>query len=195
MIIKIKRQAAPDTAPYYSIAEYSGDGSISVADWLSAANADSFSADRIAGDCACLERRCGACAMRINGRPALACAVLLRDAVRGGETVIEPLEKFPVIKDLAVDRSAMFAPGADRGVTAPNGRLKFSSAQCLMCGCCLDICPVYSAGGSFLGAAGIVHKYLAGTLSSADLSPCLRCFACIRVCPQGIPIRDIFDTV
>lgn len=29
------------------------------------------------GDCACLEKKCGACAMVVSGRPALACAVSL----------------------------------------------------------------------------------------------------------------------
>ena len=52
-------------------------------------------------------RKCGACAMRINGLPRLACSVFLRDC-KGSVVTLEPLSKFPLVKDLVVDRSVIF---------------------------------------------------------------------------------------
>jgi succinate dehydrogenase / fumarate reductase, iron-sulfur subunit len=60
----------------------------------------------IAYDSNCLEEVCGSCAMRINGKAAMACSSLvdkLKQPVR-----LEPLSRFPVIRDLAVDRSVLF---------------------------------------------------------------------------------------
>ncbi|HET9399368.1 MAG TPA: 2Fe-2S iron-sulfur cluster-binding protein, partial [Candidatus Acidoferrales bacterium] len=57
-------------------------------------------------DSNCLEEVCGSCAMVINGRVRMACSALvdqLEQPIR-----IEPMTKFPVVRDLAVDRSVMF---------------------------------------------------------------------------------------
>src|ERR1035437_8243393 len=57
-------------------------------------------------DSNCLEEVCGSCAMRINGRAAMACSSLidkLEQPIR-----LEPLSRFPVVRDLAVDRRVLF---------------------------------------------------------------------------------------
>src|SRR6266705_342316 len=57
-------------------------------------------------DRACLEEVCGSCAMRINGVSRMACTALidtLEQPIR-----LEPLGKFPVLRDLAVDRGQIF---------------------------------------------------------------------------------------
>ena len=57
-------------------------------------------------DRACLEEVCGSCAMRINGVSRMACTALvdqLEQPIR-----LEPMAKFPVLRDLAVDRQPMF---------------------------------------------------------------------------------------
>src|SRR6266702_5773976 len=57
-------------------------------------------------DSNCLEEVCGSCAMLINGKARMACSALvdhLEQPIR-----IEPLSKFPVVRDLSVDRSFMF---------------------------------------------------------------------------------------
>ena len=59
----------------------------------------------IVWQCSCLQKKCGACAMVINGRPGLACARKLSEC--GNVVRIEPLHKFPVVEDLMVDRSIM----------------------------------------------------------------------------------------
>ena len=54
----------------------------------------------------CLEEVCGSCTMVINGRVRQACTQLAEGLNR--PATIEPMSKFPVIRDLWVDRSKMF---------------------------------------------------------------------------------------
>src|SRR5947207_12816503 len=57
-------------------------------------------------DRACLEEVCGSCAMRVNGVARMACTALI-DALEQ-PIRLEPMAKFPVRRDLAVDRQPMF---------------------------------------------------------------------------------------
>ncbi len=50
---------------------------------------------------------CGSCAMKINGRCALACQRLVKD-YEAGEILLEPLPSFRVLKDLIVDLDPFF---------------------------------------------------------------------------------------
>src|SRR5258707_9747410 len=54
-------------------------------------------------DSNCLEEICGSCAMLINGRARMACSALLDQLDK--PIKLEPFSKFPVVRDLAVDRS------------------------------------------------------------------------------------------
>ncbi|MDN8878237.1 2Fe-2S iron-sulfur cluster-binding protein, partial [Staphylococcus aureus] len=57
-------------------------------------------------DMKCLEEVCGACSMVINGRARQSCSEIvdqLEQPIR-----LEPMNTFPVIRDLQVDRSRMF---------------------------------------------------------------------------------------
>src|ERR1700732_1996287 len=57
-------------------------------------------------DSNCLEEVCGSCAMLINGKARMACSALVDQL---DETIrIEPMTKFPVVRDLSVDRQFMF---------------------------------------------------------------------------------------
>ena len=57
-------------------------------------------------DCNCLEEVCGACSMVVNGRVRQACSALIDHLAQ--PIVLEPMSKFPLIRDLMVDRSRMF---------------------------------------------------------------------------------------
>src|SRR5262245_34796353 len=60
-------------------------------------------------EAACLEEVCGSCTMVINGRVRQACSALVDQVAPKGEVItIEPMSKFPVERDLVVDRSRMF---------------------------------------------------------------------------------------
>lgn len=113
-------------------------------------------------DCNCLEEVCGACTMVINGRVRQACSALVDDleANDAGEIELEPMTKFPVLRDLMVDRTRMFrglkrvkawipvdgyheaGPGP---VQSPaNQQESYPLSECMTCGCCMEVCPQYS---------------------------------------------------
>ncbi len=57
-------------------------------------------------DCNCLEEVCGACTMIGNGRVRQACTALADELEQPIQ--LEPMSKFPVLRDLSLDRSRMF---------------------------------------------------------------------------------------
>ena len=65
----------------------------------------------IAIRCSCRAAICGSCAVRINGKTALACNTQLGDAQakagEGNPILVEPMNNMPVIKDLIVDMDAV----------------------------------------------------------------------------------------
>ena len=68
--------------------------------------ADGKETTPIAYDSNCLEEVCGSCSMRINGKARMACSALVDKLEQ--PIKLEPLSKFPVVRDLAVDRSVLF---------------------------------------------------------------------------------------
>ena len=109
--LDIKRQNNPNSEPYREEFELRWRPGMNVISALMDIAIDPV--DRrgkrtmpIAYDSNCLEEVCGSCAMRINGRGAMACSSLidkLEQPIR-----LEPLSRFPVIRDLTVDRSVLF---------------------------------------------------------------------------------------
>lgn len=116
----------------------------------------------VAWDCNCLEEVCGACTMVINGRVRQACSALVDNLARNdaGEIELEPLSKFPIIRDLVVDRSRMFhalkrvrawIPAEGYHDAGPGPRQSpgdqeeaYPLSTCMTCGCCLEACPQYT---------------------------------------------------
>ena len=158
-------------------------------------------------ECSCLQEKCGACAMRINGTPTLACAYKLSDAK--GDAKLEPLRKFPVIADLKVDRSVLheslremklwLSENAD--INADEEDI-YEGMRCLQCGCCLEVCPNYYAGGDFAGMAGMSpasrviaqetdrekYKEDKKIYSKKIYEGCGKSLACRNICPAHIDI-------
>src|SRR6476661_2141039 len=57
-------------------------------------------------EAACLEEVCGSCTMIVNGRVRQACTALIDQIAKPGEPVtLEPMTKFPLVRDLIVDRA------------------------------------------------------------------------------------------
>lgn len=127
-----------------------------------------------AWDAHCLEGSCGGCTVRANGRAVLACTTRIEDVVdRRGRLTLGPLEVFPVVRDLVVDRSAR---DRDLDAIAREARTAQSEAgllaidapaaaahraglhACIDCGACLDACPEASLAGGFVGAEAIVRN-------------------------------------
>lgn len=131
--------------------------------------------DPVAWDCSCLEEVCGACTMVVNGRPRQSCSALV-DRLPEGVITLEPLTKFPVVRDLVVDRRPMFeslkkvkawipidgtydlGPGPRIPETEREAAYHFS--QCMTCGCCMEACPQYNDRSPFVGPAPLAQVRL-----------------------------------
>lgn len=116
----------------------------------------------VAWECNCLEEVCGACTMVINGRVRQSCSALVDRLLEDQPGVIElqPMSKFPVIRDLVVDRTRLFRALQKAHAWIPvdgyhhlgPGPLQSREDQensypltlCMSCGCCLDACPQYA---------------------------------------------------
>lgn len=217
--IQIKRQNSSDESSYWQSFEYESDGSDSVASILRNLNnripltdINGKECTPIEFDCGCLVRKCGACAMVINNKPGLACSTFLENL--DSQTVkIEPLSKFPVVRDLKVDRSQLFDHLKDMEIwleekqdgIVDNNRT-FQSSKCLMCGCCLEICPNYSGETNFYGALASVNasriinqekksdhlKKVNKSYEKHYFNGCGKSLSCQNICPANIPIDELF---
>ena len=125
-------------------------------------------------DCNCLEEVCGACTMVINGRARQSCSTLVHELERDGfgtpanPIVLEPMSKFPVVRDLWVDRQRMFdnlikikgwvpidgthSLGAGPTESPDAQELRYGLSRCMTCGCCLEACPQFTLDNDFIGA-------------------------------------------
>ncbi|HEY3321451.1 MAG TPA: succinate dehydrogenase iron-sulfur subunit [Planctomycetota bacterium] len=125
-------------------------------------------------DCSCLEEVCGACSMLVNGKARQACTALVDKLEH--PISLAPLTKFPIVRDLAVDRSFMFenlkkvkawVPIDGTYNLGPGPRLSFDESleryvysKCMTCGCCLESCPQVHGKSTFMGAAPIAQVKL-----------------------------------
>lgn len=210
----VKRCSSPNAASHLQTFIYNGDENITVADWLTEVNRSMVKSDRIAWECGCMEKKCGACAMLINGYPRLACSIFLKDAVKHGKIFLEPLSKFPLVKDLVTDRSFMFeilntmrvwTQEKSQSSYGQDYDLQYKSGLCLQCGCCLEVCPNFLAGLTFGGAAAMVEAYKAIEQNEQDshrsdmieayrshfFSGCGQSLSCRKVCPINLPLDEI----
>lgn len=136
-------------------------------------------------DSGCLEEVCGACTMVINGRVRQSCSCLIDQAAPNDGDVItlEPMSKFPVLRDLWVDRSRLFhslsrvkgwvpIDGTHDLGTGPAERpqeqeVRYVLSECMSCGCCLEACPQFNLEAdeghwdtAFIGAHAISQARL-----------------------------------
>ena len=60
-------------------------------------------------DSGCLEEVCGACTMVINGKVRQSCSALVDKLTENGQPItLEPMSKFPILRDLFVNRQRLF---------------------------------------------------------------------------------------
>ena len=130
----------------------------------------------VAWDCNCLEEVCGACTMIINRKPRQSCSALIEKLDQPVE--LRPLTKFPLVRDLVVDRQRMFdalvhvrawVPIDGTHDLGPGPRVDpatqergYSFARCMTCGCCMEACPQYGPGRLFIGPAPLTQVELHG---------------------------------
>jgi succinate dehydrogenase / fumarate reductase iron-sulfur subunit len=170
----------------------------------------------------CAHGVCGSDAMRINGKCALACQKLVKDC-EGSEITIEPLPTFTVLKDLIVDLTPFFErvewirpyliagdPPEKERIQLPADRAKMAeSIRCILCACCMGVCPVENANERFLGPAPLVQAFRrifdsrdlekAQRLEQVDYEngapACENYFECTRACPKEIPVTKEINTI
>ncbi len=136
-------------------------------------------------DSGCLEEVCGACTMVINGSVRQSCSCLIDEyAPRDGDTLtLEPMSKFPVIRDLWVDRARLFhslkrvnawvpidstaSLGAGPREDQDTQSTRYAISECMSCGCCLEACPQFMLepdasewDSAFIGAHAIAQARL-----------------------------------
>jgi succinate dehydrogenase / fumarate reductase iron-sulfur subunit len=165
--VRILRQDGPGKASYwqrYRVAYQPEMNVISVLQRIAAQakTIDDRPTSPVAWDCNCLEEVCGACTMVINGRVRQACSALVDRLLEDNPEQIElrPMTKFPVVRDLVVDRSRLFnalkrvrawvdvdgyydmGPGPRQA--QQDQEANYPLSQCMSCGCCLDACPQYT---------------------------------------------------
>ncbi|MCR4611720.1 MAG: 4Fe-4S dicluster domain-containing protein [Lachnospiraceae bacterium] len=163
----------------------------------------------------CMQKKCGACAMVINKRPMLACDAFLNNVQINGHIRLEPLKKFPVVRDLIVDRSIMmenlkavriWAKQENITLDEETVHISYEAATCLQCGCCLEVCPNFVSGDDFVGAAGFVpagrlltqmtvddRQELADSYKKHVYKTCAKSLACNDICPAGIDIEHVLS--
>ena len=217
--LDILRQESPGSEPYLQSIVYSTDDlNATVASALAEINLRGFSdtngrpVGEIAFEHSCLQKKCGACAIVIGGTPRLACGARLSEFEKSGSLEIRPLRKFPVVRDLIVDRSVMFDDlreirlWAETELAPPDKTddIAYEASRCLQCGCCLEVCPNFYPGGRFMGMAAAVPSSrlieqlgrkergeLARAYSRHFYSGCGKSLACRSICPAGIDIEGL----
>lgn len=165
----------------------------------------------------CSVKRCGSCAVTVNGSPALACWEPAPD-----EMTVEPLRGFPVIRDLVTAREpfdeglaridpllerrgeyAGFPEPLSHAVMARSSSLR----DCIQCLACHAACPVVAEPGSGFGGPALLVALAELALDPRDgadrtrvaheqlgVFKCVSCYECERVCPMEIPVvRDAIE--
>lgn len=164
--VRVLRQLSPDAPPHWEAFRLSYEPGLNVTSILQKIAAHPLTtADQavspVAYEANCLEEVCGACTMLINGRVRQACSALVDRLLvdRPEQIELRPLMKFPVVRDLVVNRDRLFRALEklhcwievdgyfDRGPAprqTPNRQQQaYPLSTCISCGCCLEACPQY----------------------------------------------------
>jgi succinate dehydrogenase and fumarate reductase iron-sulfur protein len=219
--LKIKRQASPEDKPYwerYSM-DYGEDDT--VLSLLIRLENPAIASNPVHHECNCREEICGICSIRINSIPRLACSTKIIDlpkSSQGKPIVLEPLEKFPVIKDLTVDRSridhsltrvknwveagSLF--GSEVSYSQAVQQEMYSYSKCINCGSCYDACPRTGKvekryiGPSAIARVVTMNDHPLGKENDAErlkvisekdgVTACGKAMVCEKVCPKNLPL-------
>ena len=176
----------------------------------------------------CREGICGTCGFTVNGIPhgkekgTAVCQLHMRKFEDGDHITVEPFRAaaFPVIRDLAIDRSALDRIVESGGfISAPTGSapdgnaipvpksdadLAMDAAACIGCGACVAACP--NASAMLFTAAKVSHLGLLpqgqperesrvlGMVAQMDaegFGTCTNHYECEAACPKSISVEFI----
>jgi succinate dehydrogenase / fumarate reductase iron-sulfur subunit len=185
-VVHIQRQDDPDSGTYrqtFRIAYEVGMNITTVLQRIAAqpVTDEGEQTTPVAYDACCLEEVCGACTMVINGHVRQACSALVENLLKEApEITLQPMTKFPVIRDLFVNRARLFnalrrskawAPVDgywDRGsgplMSPADQEQAYPLSRCMSCGCCLEACPQYNEKDDFIGPHAISQIIMYNTV-------------------------------
>jgi len=124
----------------------------------------------------CRQASCGSCGMIINGKPKLACFTKISE-LNSNIITVEPMNNFPIIRDLAVKFEKMFdihhkiKPYIIRDDVELESNTKeflqspkeveqyIQFANCIKCGLCNSACPTMATDSSFVGPQALAQAY------------------------------------
>jgi fumarate reductase iron-sulfur subunit len=162
---------------------------------------------------------CGSCGAMLNGVPKLGCEHFLRDFYPG-PLRIEPLNHFPIVRDLAIDQTDflrklesvkpyLIGEPPAKGTHQQTPRQMdeyYQYSQCINCLLCYAACPQYGLNDKFTGPAALalLHRYNADSRDKGKeermavvnqedgVWGCTLVGYCSEVCPKGVdPARAV----
>ena len=177
-----------------------------------------------AGDLAvrwnCKAGKCGSCSAEVNGKPRLMCMTRLSDLPLDAPVTVEPIQTFPIVRDLVTDvswnyevkqRIKKFKP---RPPDAPDGTWRMAQTdvdrvqefrKCIECFLCQDVCHVlreHHMHKQFLGPRHLIYvaalemhpldteDRLSDLKHGDGIGYCNITKCCTNVCPEEITITD-----
>jgi len=177
-----------------------------------------------AGDLAvrwnCKAGKCGSCSAEINGKPKLMCMTRMDELPEGKPITLEPMQAFPVVKDLVCDVSWNYEvkrrikPFNPRQPDAEDGTYRMDQddvervqefRKCIECFLCQDVCHVlrdHHKHDAFIGPRHFVHmaalemhpldteSRLEKLRDEDGIGYCNITKCCTKVCPEHITITD-----
>lgn len=177
--LRIKRQDRPDSKPYweeFSLPYLPQSNVISVLQDIqkNPINKKGEQVQPVTWDFACCEEICGSCTMVINGHVRQACSAIIDNLHQ--PIKLEPMSKFPIVRDLQVDRSRMFETlkkikgwvpvdglndlGPGEKILPKHQQIAYKLSTCFTCGSCVQACPQFSKDNDFIGAFAISQARL-----------------------------------
>jgi succinate dehydrogenase / fumarate reductase, iron-sulfur subunit len=168
----------------------------------------------------CKAGKCGSCSAEVNGIPKLMCMTRMSDLPLDEPVTVEPMQTFPVIKDLVTDVSWNYEqkkrvkPFAPRKPDADDGTWRMAQAdvdrvqefrKCIECYLCQDVCHVlrdHHKHDEFIGPRFLIHvaalemhpldtgERLPELKREHGIGYCNITKCCTKVCPEHITITD-----
>ena len=167
LTLRIQRTNSEDGKPRYQTYQLQAGPIMRFVDLLRMINDDQDPS--LTWNSSCEHGQCGTCSMRINGRPMLACELLVENGVEMFNTTtftLEPLQVATVVRDLVVDSDEAYErvnrvkpyiidplpPGKDgeeHQINPDQLELYVDATRCINCFCCASAC--ISSHRTFLG--------------------------------------------